>query len=296
MKRFLIGLTLFCVAISTAVAVEKMTPWTPGVEWITQVQAAFKQGQYNNFLRVEDQWYQAGLKKGQWQPLIEDDQKLLEQYNAPGGKKIFAEITVKVDQFEDELRQLKHDRDTALAKVADKYPQAKISTMIQARLKQPQPTTAQFDAVKKLDEWLSPFPLHADTPGLRQLKAVEMEYQVKNLLLQAAYAQGDEKNPKVPDFGKLNPEILAEYQIALGFEKMDKMLAIANKAKEQDLIQTIGLAIDAFLLSIAEIHDGQAIEEESQSLDSEANDQVADILHSFNTQKAAIVKKYGVGK
>ena len=87
-----------------------------GPQWVKQIDQDLKEGRYSQFLTMEEEWYQKGAQKNQWKPLAEGDQQLTQKYNTPEGKKLFDEITGKVDQFEDELQTLKKNRDTALAK------------------------------------------------------------------------------------------------------------------------------------------------------------------------------------
>ncbi len=266
-----------------------------GSAWVAKVRDNLKNGKYAAFLKTEDQWYQDGLKDGKWAPLEEEDKQLLAKYNTPEGKKLFDEITSKVDKFETEIRALKKERNQALKQIADQYPQAPIAKLIKGRLDTPTPTDAQHQAVKSMDEWVSPFPLHAETPLLTQLKTLEREYQIKELLLEAAYSQGGVKNSKVPDFGPLDEGTLQEYQAALTLQKVERMQALADKTKEKDFINNLKLMSEAYPLTLAEIYDGLSIDARARDPKDEADKKVMEVLQQFNEKKNAILKKYEVG-
>ena len=142
---------------------------------------------------------------------------------------------------------------------------------------------------------MSPFPLHADTPLLKQLKAIAFEYRVKEILLGAAYQQGGQKNPELPDFGPLDEQKVQQYQIALTLEKLNKMLAVAQKSNEKDLINNLTLVAAAYPTLIAEIHDALLIESLAKPAQTEAQKKVADILDAFNAKRQELLQKYGMG-
>jgi hypothetical protein len=262
--------------------------WIAGDQWFKQIEANYKHHHYDNFLNGFNEWYQQGLLKGELNPLIDGEKELIKQYNTLEGKKLFERLESSGKKYDEQLAVLKKERDNALQQVVNHYPSASISERIRARLNTPELTKEQLSHFEALEEWLSPFPLHAPTPLLEQIKSIAFEFKVKEILLKALYAEGDDFTG-VPGVDKLGKKLLEEYRLVLVLEKLNRMLSLANKTDEKDIRDTLLIVLAALPTLSIEIYNGQSIEESTEIPVSEAEKKTAEILNTFNTKKQKLL-------
>lgn len=283
------------IALGLVTAPVNQAPETTvtGQEWVKQIQANYKSGKYKNFLDEMNRFYQAGQNQNSWKFLAESESELVIKYNTPEGKKLIDNLLNKSKQYNEEIVQLKKERNQQLQKIAKDYPNAPISKMINDRLNLDL-SAAQIRSLELFQEWLSPFPFHKETPLLTQLKAINFESNVKELLLGAAFQQGDQKSSEIPYFGKLSEGQLDEYQVVLTLDKLSKMQSAAQSSNEQDLKDVIATVSTAFPVLASQIYDSKSIERSVKKPASQADEEVAKAIKAYDKKRSDALKKYGL--
>ncbi len=266
-----------------------------GQEWIKGIESNYQAGKYKNFLDEMDRYYQAGQNQNSWKFLVDSENELIIKYNTPAGKKLIDDLTAKSKQYNEAVVQLKKERNQQLQKIAAGFPKAPVSQMISDRLNQ-ELTPQQMKSLELFQEWISPFPFHAETPLLKQLKAVNFESNVKELLLGAAYQQGGQKSSEIPYFGKLTSDQLDEFQVVLTLDKLNKMQNLAQKSNEQDLKGVIATVSKAFPILASQIYDSKAIERYVKKPSTPVEEDVAKVIQSYDKKRNETLKKFGLAK
>jgi hypothetical protein len=270
----------------------------------SEVASAYKQGKYDAILKKIDDSFQQGDKQGLWNPIRQqasaDQTKnaaITKQYNTDQGKKDFAEATAKEKQLEDQLEQLGTEKDTQLQKVISTYPQAPISKLIQAELAIPSLTTDQKQAYYDVEMWASPFSTDPTNPLIQQLKDIDLNYAIKQQLLQAAFQPGQNKSTQIPipDLGTQDPDLLQTYNLALQLDKFNAMRQAALKAGQQQIADKLASMIASYPSIAAKMQGGVAIQQALQNSTDDASKQVQTILQSFSDKKQALEAKFQVG-
>lgn len=271
------------------------TQFAGGAAWVSDISSNYQAGKYTTFLGEMERWYQAGQNIGRWKPLLQSEEELTSKYNTPQGQKVFQDLLTKSKNYNNALNQLKQDRNQQLLKIAKANPGSSLSQIIQDKLKH-ELSPDQLKAFEAFQEWLSPFPLHEPTPLLTQLKQVNFESTVKELLLSAAYQQGNARSTEVPFLGKLDDSLLDEYQVVLTLDKLNKMVALTKKSQEKDISQVVATVSQAFPIIAAQIYDTKAIERAIANPSTLEEHEVANILKTYNDKRHELLGKFGLKK
>ena len=236
MKKFLL-LPVLYIAFSNALIgiepslqntpVQKEEQAAPQETFLNQTLTAYQNGKYAQFLKESDENYQEAEKKWKHNDLLEERKNL--------SKRVIDKSSAKTDPLKEKFDSLQNAKNKELLEITQRYPSDKRAQEVRDMLFF-SPTEEEKQSLDYLYSLTLKFKGDGLSPVENQLINIDIEFWLKNLALEIAFAQK-----------KIDRKTFEERAFVLQLEKMCQMeLACKGEVVDPKIASLVNTAATVF--------------------------------------------------
>lgn len=252
----------------------------PGTQWTAEISKGFHEGKYSEFLGQVEARYEQGLETQEWDALKNrHGQKKCDRERTSECKDSFKKKRKNFRNYRKEWTQLRNDRNEALVAIANEYPDAAISKVIQDFQVYSSENSSRVCKRKQF----------------KQFKDIRFKARVMNRLLSMAIF-GDEEKVQKAGLGKISFEESNEYSYVLGLYEFQQMLDRVEDQEDIDAI--IKIEMVKYDRLNANMHNELLLNTFVKEVDGSQNiadKKIIEVVNSFENQRQELTQKYQLG-
>ena len=197
-----------------------------GEEYAKSLKSDYNNNKFKDFLDKIDEYFLKSMKEGQFDEVIkslkENFAKFKEYYLSPDSK---------MKQMEKTLFDLEQEKCQKLLELSEKYPNLSLSKLLKSIVERQNSISEEkkaLDFFTNLEFGIYPH----EISFAKEMDQICLEYRVKNDLISTAIYL---KTPKLDEIGLDKKENLVSYHHALNFQKLEKLLKLAEKEGDKEM-------------------------------------------------------------